>query len=474
MKGKSVFNKLANIINMNRVYDYFQNQPWSSGRGYDVYGLYRLLQIPEVLSYEDYVQKYERQDIVSRIVKTPVYGSWRYDPVIYDEKGSPTAFNDAILELSKKRMFYQYLAKLDLLAVLGQYSVLFLGFNDGMDPAIPVTRASDLLYISPVPENRAEIQTYDENVASPRFGLPTSYSITINSEVTASISQTVDHTRVIHVAENTLDSEVFGIPYLKPIFNNLIGLDTLALSSPLMYKTGSRPGYVAQPEDTQEFTDADIEAAKEQIEQNENKAGLNRWMLMSGIKITPLPTQVVSPMEHVQVQLKLISAATRIPIRMLTGSERGELASSQDLISWLSYLEERRKNVAENLILKPTLDKLIEYGVLPQPVDGEYTIEWPPLVVKSDKEQVEISKLKAETVRIRGEAIGGDQVYTDEQMYKDWGMSEEEIEGMKEEIKLMEEEENEEEYEEEYDTSVYTETDTGKSQGTSPDYNEPL
>jgi hypothetical protein len=459
MNGKAVFSKLANIINMNNVYEYY-NQYWNTSGGYDVESLYRLLQIPEEVYYTDYLQKYERQDIVSRIVKTPVMGSWRHDPSIYDVKGEDSAFNMALQNLEKDTKLYAYLTKLDLLATLGRYSVLFLGLNDGKDPSIPVTRATKVLYLAPIPENRAEIQTWEDDITSPRYGMPTSYSITINTEVTASVSQTVDHTRVIHVAENTIDSDVYGVPYLKPIFNNLIGLDILSLSSPVMYKSGARPGYIAQPDETQqEFSEFDIEDAKAQIAENESKPGLNRWMLLEGIKVTPLPIQVVSPMEHVQVQLKLISAATRIPLRMLTGSERGELASTQDVTSWLSYLEERRLNVAERLILKPTIDKFIEFGVLPEPKGGEYTVEWPPLIIKSDKEQVEISLLKAQTVKTRNEAIGGEEDYPNDQMYGDWGKSEEEIEGMAEEIKGLEQEEQND-----YDKAVYTDTNTGENQ----------
>lgn len=455
------------LIQLNSVYEFYNSQRYGSN-AYDISALYTVLGLPQEIYYTDYEQKYNRQDIAARIVKSPVLGSWRHEPTVYDVKGENTAFNTRFEQIEKDSSLYMYLTKADLLATLGRYSVLYLGLNDGKVPTMPANRATGLIYLSPIPENRAEINTWDEDASSPRYGLPATYSITINTEVTASVSQTVDYTRVIHIAENTLDSEVYGIPFLKPIFNNLIGLDTLSLCSPVMFKGGARPGYVAQPDESAIVTDDNINEAKEQIQSYLNdRPNLPRWLYMQGMKITPLPVQVVSPMDHVNVQLKLISAATRIPLRILTGSERGELASNQDERSWLNYLEERRLNVSERLILRPTIDRFIELGILPKPQGGEYTVEWPPLIVKSELEQVEISLKKAQTVKTRNEAIGGEQDYPNDQMYKDWGMTDEEIEGMEEELDTMAEDEvntmQQEEQNDELRTNVSREADTKRN-----------
>lgn len=415
---------VSRFIRANSVFDFYnsRNHPES---GYNIDELYASLGLPLDLFYSDYIQKYERQDIVSRIVRAPVLGSWRHQPSVYDEKENDTAFKRDYKALTEGLRFYFQLTKLDIQATLGRYSVLYIGFDDNTDPSIPATSASNVLYLAPIPENRAAIQTFDEDTNSPRYGMPDSYTITINPEVTESITKSVDHSRVIHVAENTLDSEVYGIPYLKPIFNNLIGLETLSACSPVMYKSGARPGYIAQPEENSIVSDSLIADMKAQLDEYLKK--MPRWMYLEGMKITPLPIQVVSPSDHVDVQLKLISAATRIPMRILTGSERGELASGQDERSWLSYLEERRLNVSEKIILRPVIDKLIGLGVLSEPVGGEYEIEWPPLIVTSEKEQAEIAKLRAETFKIRGEAIGGEDDYPLEYVLKDFGKTDEEI-----------------------------------------------
>lgn len=438
-------------------YDYYSSGMVSS-TVYDVEHLYRILGYPSALAYTDYEQKYNRQDIANRIVKAPVLGCWRYDPTIYDVKGEDSPFNTAVLNLEKDKELFVHLSKVDLLGALGQYSVLYIGLNDSKDPSIPATRAGDVLYFAPIPENRAAVQTYEDDVASPRYGAPTSYTITVNEDVVDSTTQSVHYTRIIHVAQDTLENDYKGVPVLKPIFNNLIGLETLALCSPVMFKSGSRPGNVVQPDDSGGIiSQEDIDNAKQQIQNYLNDTpNLPRFLYLQGMKTTPLPIQVVSPMDHVKVQLKLISAATRIPLRILTGSERGELASNQDERTWLYYLEERRLNISERIILRPTIDRLIELGVLPVPRGGEYNVEWPPLIVSSEMEKLDISYKKAQTVKTRNEAVGGEQDYPNDMMYRDWGMTDEEIEGKEEEFKdtMIKEDTQEEGYDEqekEYD-----------------------
>ena len=72
--------------------------------------------------------------------------------------------------------------------------------------------------------------------------------------------------------------------------------------------------------------------------------------------------------------MKLISAASGIPLRIMTGSERGELASTQDDGNWASRIEERQLHFAEPMILRPLIDRLIELRALPEPSDGEYQL----------------------------------------------------------------------------------------------------
>ncbi|MCK5019896.1 MAG: hypothetical protein KAS32_22765, partial [Candidatus Peribacteraceae bacterium] len=196
--------------------------------------LYEALGYPDTIDYCDYVNRYKRQEIANRIVNAPVQGTWSHDPKIYEadnkNQDTDTAFETTFEKISVDVKLFYHLYKLDLLATLGRYSVLFLGLNDNTDPALPATKATGISFVSPIPENRAIIQTWEDDISSPRYGLPLTYSITatsgenvsIGSSGDATVARTVHWSRTVHIAENSLDSEVYGIPYMMPVYNRLL------------------------------------------------------------------------------------------------------------------------------------------------------------------------------------------------------------------------------------------------------------
>ena len=104
------------------------------------------------------------------------------------------------------------------------------------------------------------------------------------------------------------------------------------------------------------------------------------------------------------------------------------MASSQDERAWLSFIEERRQEVADRIILRPLINRLIGFDVLPQP-DNSFYIEWEPLLVLSDKEKAEIGKIHTETLSKYLETVGGTELIPPELfLSRELGMSTAEIE----------------------------------------------
>jgi hypothetical protein len=127
------------------------------------------------------------------------------------------------------------------------------------------------------------------------------------------------------------------------------------------------------------------------------------------LDIKELTAQVSDPSKHVSVLLDLIAGTTGIPKRILIGSERGELASTQDETAWNSRVDERRRNYAEPMILRPFIDRLITIGVLPQPRDG-YVVEWPPIFTPSEEQQAKVAETKAKALAAYMSAPGADMI----------------------------------------------------------------
>jgi hypothetical protein len=374
---------------------------WNVGAGFGT--LEAALKYPTNLYYHDYLERYEKQDIAHRVLQSPVLATWATNPVVTESDIEETAFEKAWVELVERLNIFTEFSKVDLLSRIGSYAALFIGAADGFDPSMPLKRGAKIMYINPLPEPCIKIVSWDQDPTSSRFGAPLYYDVNIEYDDTeSSMTRKVHWTRIIHVAQDTLSDKYHGIPALKPIYNRLIGLEKLASGSPEMYWRGARPGYVASSGSNVLATDKQIEDYKEAISDFIND--LNRYLFAEDLTIQSLAPQVVTPREHVDVQLQLISAAMMIPLRILIGSERGELSSDQDERAWLTYVESRRDIIGKKLIIRPFIDRLIELSILPTPKTG-YFIRWAPLVVLSDRDNAEIARLYADAIKKYDESI---------------------------------------------------------------------
>jgi len=163
-----------------------------------------------------------------------------------------------------------------------------------------------------------------------------------------------------------------------------------------MYWRGARPGYQGKVDPNYQMTSQTKIDLEDQISEYENM--LRRIFVNEGVDLKELAQQIADPMNHVSVQIQMISAVTGIPQRVLTGSERGELASTQDTGEWKTYVQARREDHAEPKILRPFVDRLIELGILPKP-EVDYKVDWLDLFSISEKERVEIGKSRANALR---------------------------------------------------------------------------
>lgn len=357
--------------------------------------IYEALGYPRNLTYDDYFNMYKRGVVACRIIEAPVDGVWEQKPEIVEDIEAETQFEKGIQDIIKKKRLFHYLRRVDLLSCIGEYAVLLLGVDDGLELNEPMTAAKELLYIQPYSENSAEIVAWDKDQQSPRYGLPESYRLKIAEpgKVDTYKTQDVHHSRVVHVAQGLLESNVYGTPRLERIFNRLLNLELIVGGSAEMFWQGAFPGlqFNAQPEMNMSQTAADM---KEKID--EYVHGLKRYLTTQGLDVNKLSADIANPQDHVAVQLSMISIASGIPKRILEGSERGELASSQDGENWNDRLDSRRRDETEPSILRPFIDRLISVGVVAPPAGGEYTVSWPDLNDTSPKEKADVGKIRTE------------------------------------------------------------------------------
>ena len=364
--------------------------------------LYRALGYKTELTFTDFASRYSRQDIAKAVIDRPVKVTWQ-GPLLLVESNEPedTEFEKAWKNLDKTLGIKSRFARVDRLAGIGRYGILLLGLDDAKiqaDFSKEVKAGTrKLLYVKPFGENSAKIKTWITDAKDPRYGKPLLYTIEV-SDMASRMSSTVDvhWSRIIHVVDQPLESEVYGTPVLESIFNRLYDLEKLVGGDAEMFWRGARPGYAGTLAPEYQMTETTKSDLKDQIDEYENN--LRRILVNEGVELKALAQQIADPANHVDVQIQMISAVTGIPKRILTGSERGELASTQDTSEWREYVQGRRDDHAEPDIVRPFIDRCIELGILPSPGE-EYTVRWVDLYSQSEKAKVEIGKGRANAIR---------------------------------------------------------------------------
>jgi len=300
--------------------------------------------------------------------------------------------------ISSKSRSCWWLERLDRMTGIGRYGVLLIGFRGQPftdQQATSVAGPDDVLFLAPYNECSAHIDDFDGDPQSERFGLPSIYNLQINAEGQRAQqpgSLRAHHSRVIHVVENALEDDVFGRPRLRNLFNLLDDALKVVGGSAETYWLEARRGLHANVDkDAKPLAPDKQKELKEQIDEYVNN--LRRVIRTQGMELNTLGGSVANPQGPFDVIMKLVSVASGIPIRILTGSERGELASSQDEGNWAGRIEERQMHFAEPIILRPLIDRLISFGALPEPSDGEYEINWQSLSDPGERENAETAEI---------------------------------------------------------------------------------
>lgn len=373
---------------------------------------------PESLGIHEYKEMYDRMGMAQRVVKVWPEESWAGAPEIYEQnEKEKTPFEEALEKLEREKSIYSYLYRADILSGIGRYGILLLGIDDGKVLSEPVaginpstgevtkrTKDYKLLYLRAFDESALEIKSIETDVKSPRYGQPKEYTIKFSSEDTkGSVSnsdQVVHWTRVIHIADNREVSETYGIPRLHPVYNNLYDIKKISGGSGEMFWKGGFPGYSFEltPDAQAAGAEIDAESIKEQMTLWAN--GLQRWLALTGVTAKSLMPQVADPTGHVDVHVKLIAMSLGIPYRVLLGSEEAKLASSQDKKTWNERVSRRQDNYLTPHIIKPFIDRMIAFGVLPTP--ERYYIEWSNLNAPTLEE---IAKIALTQTQAMGEYV---------------------------------------------------------------------
>lgn len=370
---------------------------------YDVLGYSKNIEIGEFRA------KYERQDIAQRIVELPAIDTWKEEPTVAEdaESETETAFDRAVEKVVDRVRLWRSFARVDIVTGIGQYGLLFLGVDDGqpLDEEIgSVSGPDDLSYVTPFSQDQVidwetgrdvGLETSDD-----MYDKPVEYTLSFSDPDEDTDDEDnweqVHHSRVIHIAEGKIGSEIKGKPRLRPVFNRLDDLQKVIGASAEMFYSGADQKYHfnVNTQKGQSVDPSALDQMDEEIQQLVHDMEKSIKTINTDMEV--VGGQEVDPTGVVENIMKFIAGAVGIPRRILTGSERGELASTQDKANWYGTVAARQTRFAEPEIVRAFFDRLIEYGLLP--LVDDYDVKWSDLFELNELEQAKIAKTRAQAV----------------------------------------------------------------------------
>lgn len=388
------------------------------------------------LTAELYRDMYDRFGIATRVVDLFPMETWGVNPQVYEVEAEDTetdferAWKDVSRSLGGSSYFideetspiWEYLQRVDRLSGIGRFGVLLLGlgipgsledpvpgFEDdrddaGMAYAFNQRGGTELLYLRAFDESLVDVDVYESRLTSKRYGQPIYYRLTLSDPMIqhegighdSGREVRVHWSRVIHVADNLMSSEIYGVPRMQPVYNHLLDLRKLYGGSAEMFWQGAFPGLSFETHPSLGNTvRVDHSGMKDQVESYMN--GLQRYLAMTGVSAKQLAPAVADPTAHIERTLDAICVQLGVPKRLFMGSERGELASSQDRNTWEDRLNDRRAQYCNPRIIRPFIDRLIGVGVLPAPREG-YHVKWPDSYAPTPSERAAVATQRMQAV----------------------------------------------------------------------------
>lgn len=379
---------------------------------------------------------YDFEAVPARVVEVLPKESWQVYPEVYESEdvSEVTPFEKAWNALEELLLgedssfkgeggplIWEYLLRADIQSGIGQYGIILLGIDDGLElsesaklrgpkgtarkgtngSTLSQESSRKLLYLRVFPESLAQISSFENDPRNPRFGKPLFYNVTFNDPRyqysgigLMHATKQVHWTRIVHLADNRGPSEVFGIPRMRPVLRRLLDLEKIyGADSEAYWKNAIMRIYLETHPQLGGDVQVNLTKLRDMMENMEN--GLQRWTFLSGMGAKTVAPAVVDPTPHINTQIEAICIKLGIPIRIFKGSERGELASSQDDAAWNDRLRERQHNYLTPCVIAPFVSRLIALNVLPVPLEG-YNVKWPDLTSQTDGERADVMVKKTQ------------------------------------------------------------------------------
>ena len=384
----------------------------------------------ESLRPSHYRGRYERGGIAECIVEAYPNATWPLD-LFFREDEDPeveTEFELAAESLVKDHDLWSLFWRADVLKELGHYSVIVIGAPGPLNEEMPkLSSLEDIAFFQAYGESSAKIERLVgesgtlEEMSDPRFGLPESYLIDfggstdettkgVTDQKRINFTKPVHWSRVIHLSEGALESELYGKPRLRSVWNLLDDLYKVTGGGSESAWRNMDPKRMWNIDPAIDMSATMKSEMKDAIE--DMRHGLENDVRMQGVTANQLSNSVHNFGPNATAIVAQIAGTTRIPQRKMLGSERGEQASTQDDSNWWDQVDHRWSRYGDRAA-RALIDRLIEYGAIPEP--AQYEIVRPARDEPTDEGRASVTEKMARANQAQ-KAATGKPLFTSEQI----------------------------------------------------------
>jgi len=385
--------------------------------------LYDIFKFPEELQFEELYSLFRRNGFANRVVAGISDRCWKAGFTL--EVDDEQILEDELKLLFNDRRMLAQTGKADVLNRIGNYSILYVGIP-GQKPEEPLQPVSsgDLskVYFSPFAEDGIDIVERETDPTNERFGLPTMYQVNVVSrgdeeEQVNTMSRKVHWSRVVHLAEGSLDNPVEGVSALSPVYNAIYSIEKTNYSAAEAYFRNAR-GKIALEVD-KDFKgildDTVREKMKDELEAFQNE--WNDFMRLSGTEAKVLNTPQHDPKGTFDVNIAEVSSATGIPVRILTGEGSGQYAGNEDKAAYNAVIYDRQNSFCVPVVTR-LLEILSEANLLDIPEEAK--IVFPISSALNETEEADIILKKSQALQNTAQAIGVGAPLFGEVTFQQW------------------------------------------------------
>jgi hypothetical protein len=355
---------------------------------------------------DDYYKVYMRQGLARRVVGVFPDECWQMEPEIFETEDvkTVTGFEEEWEDMDGRLHVLSHLQTADETSGIGQFGVVLLGFDDGkpLNEAVAGMkkdgtmdtrfRKVKLIYLRSLSQKHVTIGKVETDMNNPRYGQPVEYNVIFADP--DSISQLgavavnkkdvkVHWSRVIHLAENPIDSLVLASPRLEPVYDRVYDVRKILGANGQGYWQTGFPGFSIETQAGIDAPDFDKEATKEEVGKFLNTQ--QRALFLEGLTAKALAVTTPDPKPHYDTHLQDICIAINVPMRIFKGSEEAKLASSQDQRTWNKRVRKRQIRYVNPFILRAFFDRMFLVGALTKP--KKLFIEWPDLNAPTENDR---------------------------------------------------------------------------------------